>query len=323
MPGTNSQDTLLQQKKNRLLAAFYGANPNARLPNNSQQVYLEIKAGRIPVRSITAGGDLVITEPCGCVPPVNGGLLRSKNNTTDGGFTIGTEPDKDMDNNDYTAEFNPNNYQAEFFPSMADFIDENIVAGDKALDDRLTASYWDDLGNDIFDDWGYFYIYDVGSGKYYFPLFNPQNESDGTISTQTFNAFGRTFTISHGWAVEGIFKFDISVDDALPFRFGAYGNMGSDGDEITENLTYAYTVDSTPLTLYYHHHQEDGDSDEQLYSYWVPKRVSEGAAQTYAVYYDGDDMSMKSNEVTSGLIVYFAKENDVKEWVANDLEIVA
>ena len=318
MSGNISQSALLQQKKNRLLAAFYGANPGKRLPDNSQQVYLESKVGRIPVRTVSASGTLVLTEPCGCTIPA-GDLLRSKDTTTSNGFTIGNAPEKDMDNADYTNEFDPNSYQNSFFPDMADFVDGNIIAGDKPDGDRLLASYWDDLGDDIFDDWGFFYLYDVVSGKYYFPLISPQNQDDGSLTTQTFNAFGRTFTIRHGWLVQGIFKFDISVADDLPFRFGAYGNMGSDGDEFTENLTYSYTIGGSALTLYYHHHQEDGNSDEQLYSYWIPKKVSENATQTYAAYYDNDDMSIISNEVSSGILVYFAKTNDTKEWVANDL----
>jgi hypothetical protein len=226
-----------------------------------------------------------------------------------------------MDNQDYTEEFDPNDYQSEFFPGMADFVDSNILEGDKDPGDRLIASYWEDLGNDVFDDWGYFYLYDVDTGKYYFPLIDPQNQSDGTLTTQTFNAFGRTFTIRHGWAVEGIFKFDISVNDALPFRFGAYGNMGSDGDEDIENLTYSSTISGMNLTLYYQRHAESEDDDEILYSYWIPKKASDNTSITYDFYNDGQDNSMMSKEVTNGVIVYFSKTNDVKEWVANDLQI--
>ena len=250
-------------------------------------------------------------------------LISSKNNLTDGGFVVGIQVQKDMDNNNYTNEFDPNNYQSSFFPDMADFIDGNIVAGDKEEGDRLTASYWNDLGNDVFDDWGYFYLYDVNSGKYYFPLIDPQNQENGIISTQTFAAFGRTFTITHGWCVQGIFKFDISVSDTLPFRFGSYGNMGSDGDEVSENLSQSYTLNETNMTLYYHHHAESGDIREVLYSYFVPKTISENNLQTYFnIYENDDDMSIVSNEVTSGLIVYFSKGNDVKDWVINDLEVI-
>ena len=100
------------------------------------------------------------------------GLLYSLNNITDGGFTTGENINKDMNNIIYTDEFDPNDYP-QYFPGMSPFIDENIVAGDKSEEDRLIASYWDDWGDDVFDDWGYFYLYDVESGKYYFPLFQP------------------------------------------------------------------------------------------------------------------------------------------------------
>jgi hypothetical protein len=253
-------------------------------------------------------------------------LIYSKDTVVDGGFTVGAEVNKDMSNINYTSvdedTFIPNDYP-EFFPDMAPFIEENIVLGDKNEEDQFIASYWSDLGNDVFDSWGYFYLYDVNSGKYYFPLIDPQNQEDGIFATQTFNTFGRTFTVKHGWAVQGIFKFDISVADGLPFRFGGYGNMGSDGDEVTEDLTQNYSVGGQSLTMYYHRDQEDGDNDEQLYSYWIPKNVSENSTKTYDVYYDGDDMSMMSKNVTSGLIVYFAKYNDVKDWVINDLGLSA
>jgi hypothetical protein len=88
---------------------------------------------------------------------------------------VGVEVEKDMTNAIYTTEFNPATYQSELFSDMADFISDNIVAGDKVTDDRLIASFWDDLGNDVFDDWGFFYIYDVTSERYYFPLIAPQN----------------------------------------------------------------------------------------------------------------------------------------------------
>jgi len=266
-------------------------------------------------------------------PVISTALLYSKNNVTDGGFTIGNpvegtiegdEVFKDMSNVEYTSvgegTFIPNDYP-EFYPDMAPFIDENIVLGDKNEADQFIASKWSDFGNDVFDDWGYFYLYDVNSGKYYFPLIDPQNDDDGLFYTQTFNAFGRTFTIKHGWAVQGIFKFDISVADGLPFRFGGYGNMGSDGDEFTEDLTQNYTIGGQNLTMYYHRDQEDGDDNEQLYTYWIPKKVSENSSQTYYNIYNDGNMSMLSKNVTSGLIVYFAKSNDVKDWVINDLAI--
>lgn len=247
--------------------------------------------------------------------------LYSKNNITSGGFPIGGIIDKDMRDLDYTYEFDPQNYYPEYFPGMAPFTNENIVLGDKSSGDRLIASSWRDWDDDVFDDWGFFYLYDVESGKYYFPLISPQNDEDGLLFTQTFNAFGRTFTINQGYPVQGIFKFDISVNDNKPFKFGGYGNMGSDGNEVNTNLTYPYSIGSTNLTLYYVKQEEDGDSNEIIYSYFIPKKVSENNSQTYNLYQQSgnDDNSLMSKTVTNGLIVYFSKTNDVKEWVVNDL----
>jgi hypothetical protein len=254
-------------------------------------------------------------------PAIPSGLLYSKNNVTDGGFTVGNDVDKDMLNSSYTTQIDPGEYP-EFFPDMAPFINENIVLGDKNEDDRLIASYWPDLGNDIFDEWGFFYLYDVNSGKYYFPLLDSQNNDDGIFATQIFYVFGRTFTVVHGWSVQGIFKFDISVADSLPFKFGAYGDMGwGTNDGLTEGLTQNYTVGGQNLTLYYNKDYNTNDNVRQMYSYWIPKKVSENSAKTYDIYYDGDEMSVMSKNVTTGLIVYFAKLNNVKDWVINDLGI--
>lgn len=231
--------------------------------------------------------------------------------------------EKDMLDNEYTSEFNPNDYYPEYFPGMAPFTDENIVAGDKSTEDRLLASQWYDWGNDVFDDWGYFYLYDVEQGKYYFPLITPQNQNDGEIFTQIFNTFGRTFTIKQGYPVQGIFKFDISVNDNKPFKFGTYGNMGSDGDYVNTYLTYPYSIGSTNLTLYYVKQEQNNSLYEIIYTYCIPKKVSENNNQTYNLYQGSvsDDNSWMSKVVTNGLIVYFSKTNDVKEWVVNDLGV--
>lgn len=244
-------------------------------------------------------------------------LIKSTNND----FTdVGREVYKDMSNIIYNYRVSYDSYP-EYFPDMASLIDENIVQGDKAESDTLLASAWNDWGDDVFDGWGFFYIYDVNSGKYYFPLISPQNESDGALFTQEVTAFGRTFTIIHGYPAQGIFKFDITVNDNLPFRFGAYGNMGSDGDHVITNLTYPYSIGSTNLNLYYVKQEEDGTDFEIIYSYFIPKNISENQTQTYNIYqndYDSNN-SLMSTTVTNGLIVYFAKTNDVKQSITPHL----
>jgi Fibronectin type III domain len=252
-------------------------------------------------------------------PPVV--LICSNNYTTSGDLPVGEPVLKDMSNENYTYQLDPAEYP-EFFPGMAPFTDGNIVAGDKDSGDRLIGSYWNDWGDDIFDEWGWFYLYDVNSGKYYFPLINPQNQSDGVITTQIFNVFGRTFTIKQGYPVQGIFKFDITVNDDLPFRFGAYGNMGSDFYTQARDLTYSYSLNNTDLTLYYEENIDTRHQLEKFYSYWIPKRTSQNNLKTYTITYSySDDMGAVSNSVTNGLIVYLSKSNDVKLWVVNDLKI--
>lgn len=225
-----------------------------------------------------------------------------------------------MYNDHYINEYDPADYP-DFFQNMAPFIQDNIIVGDKDELDVYNASTWDDLGDDIFDDWGYFYLYDVESGKYYFPLINPQNQDDGVMTTQTFIAFGSVFTITHGWSVQGIFKFDISVNNNKPFRFGTYGEMGSDGNETIEYLTYPYSLGSDDLTLFYFKNQQGTDETEILYAYFIPKNIEQNSSVTYVHNNVSDNMSLKSNEITQGLLVYFSKTYDVKDWVIHDLGI--
>jgi hypothetical protein len=236
---------------------------------------------------------------------------------------VGYFPSKDMDNNNYTNQIDPYNYQSSLFPDLADFISDNILQGDKSDDNKLIASYWNDLGNDVFNNWGHFYIYDVTTSKYYFPLLSPQNEADSVLITQTFTAFDRTFTIQHGWSIQGVFKIDITVNDSLPFRFGAYGTMGSDGEQDTSDITYTYTLNNESKTLYYRYDIESGDTNERLYSYFIPNNNTDNISTPYSVYYDNDNMSMYTNSITSGITIYFSKTNDVKDFVVNDLKVNA
>jgi len=239
------------------------------------------------------------------------------------GITVGGVVRKDMDSENYTQEFDPFSLQNTLFPGMADFVDANILQGGKESGDRLNASYWSDLGNDVFDDWGYFFLYDVQAGKYFFPILSPINQADGVMTTQSFNTgFGElNFTITHGWRAKGIFMMNISCsDENFAFRFGAYGNLGSDGDEDDYDMTAKYGV--TGKTLYYHHHAEQGDDQEILYSYFVPYNDVDNAVKPYASLYspeNTDDNSLITKSVTNGIKVYFSKENDVKDWVITDL----
>lgn len=236
-------------------------------------------------------------------------------------FTIGDIVIKDMtvSNFDYEMTFNSND---PYFPGMSYPTNINIVQGDKLLDDRLRASAWRDLGSDIFDDWGYFFIYNPPTQEYYFPILDPMNQANGVMITQTFTAFGRTFTITHGYPVQGIFKFDISVADGNVFRFGGYGNMGSDNDEIITFLQHKYTIlSNVELSLYYSKQEEMEDDNEILFTYVIPKQATDNCSRTYAINHplDDDENTLITREITNGVLVYFSKTNDVKNWIIDDI----
>lgn len=236
-------------------------------------------------------------------------------------FAAAGYPEKDMAIDLYTNEFNPYTYQTELFPNQSDFIEENIELGDKSEETRLLATYWNDLGDDVFDDWGYFYLYDSTNGKYYFPIFNYRNTPNGQINTQTYEFLGRIFTINYGWSATGIFKIDISVNDELPFRFGAYGNMGSDGDEEYTDLTTIYFLNNLPKILYYRKDAEEEDDVEILYTYFNPHNELDNTTKPYNVYYDSDDyMHMVTTDITIGISIYFTKTLPVNEWIINDIK---
>ena len=140
-------------------------------------------------------------------PPVF--YLISNNYTSSLGFTVGATIAKDMNATSSLVSVPP--------AILGDYIYPGPT-----IPPTSSLQRWSDWQGDIFDGWGFFYLYDISSSQYYIPLLNPVNQSDGIISTQTYTAFGnRTFTIKHGYPVQGVFKFDISVNDDKEFVFGA------------------------------------------------------------------------------------------------------
>jgi hypothetical protein len=146
------------------------------------------------------------------------------------------------------------------------------------------------------------------------------NLPDGEFSTQNFSFNGRTFTITHGYPVQGIFKFEIRVDDDQPFVFGEGGNMGSDSSTANNDLSYSYTLDGVNLTLWYNENFQTNNLQERFYSYFIPFVVDENDGKTYTdVLVGSDNLYLYSVQCTHGLTVYHSKENDTKEWVVYDL----
>lgn len=244
--------------------------------------------------------------------------LVSNNYTSSFGFTIGASILKDM------------NLSSSLVSVPTQILGDYIYPG-PTIPPTSSLQRWSDWQNDIFDGWGFFYLYDVSSSQYYIPIMNPVNQSDGVIVTQSYSAFGnRTFTIKHGYPVQGVFKFDISVNDDKEFVFGAYGDMGSDSATVNTNLSSSYSIGGENFNLYYNRNLQSGVASEVFYTYVIPYEtdknksvitftknnagpgVNNGALEVYSFY---------SKIVKRGLLVYFSKTNDVRNWVVNDLKL--
>ncbi len=189
------------------------------------------------------------------------------------------------------------------------------------------ASYWDDWGNDLFDGYGFFYIFDPNSNSYQFLVFNTINQEDGVMATQTFNAFeGRTFVVTHGFCALGIYRFEIRcTSDSNAFIFGMYGDMGSDESTINTNVDGTIAVGGVNYSITYNRNIEEGDLIERMFTYFVPFEPSEFTSnpKAYTDNLDGDELYLHSSQVTNGLTVYISKKNDVRTFVQADLQLVS
>ena len=231
-------------------------------------------------------------------------IIKSSGLTSNNGFTVGDINMKDM-------RLSAGTYRTE-----ADYL-----PGNSALESIRT--FWVDWGDDIFDGWGFFYIYDPSVGNYLSFRLTDINRETGYIATENFSLNGRTFTVKHGYPVTGIYKFDISVDDLNPFIFGADGEMGSNGSTINENRTHTATIDGREVTVFYNNNYQSIPAVESFYSYWIPYVLEEGTTKTYNEFvYSSDNLAIYSKPVTQGITVYMAKQNDVRLWVSEDLSII-
>ena len=254
-----------------------------------------IKVGVEDAQKAYLGEDLIWTA----VSPT---FLISKNNLTSAGLQVGEIPLRDMASSNRTT--------------FASYLPGNNSFG-------AERSYWADWGNDIFDGWGFFYLYDPEQGNYRGLVFTDINNEDGYIATETFLFNGRTFTVKHGHAVTGIYKIDVSVNDEKEFVFGTDGNMGSDTQTNNSNLVQGYSIGEENFILHYNFNNQQNIPTESLYSYVVPYESEKNkTARSFEKYiYNSDFLAIHSVPVKYGVTFYFAKQNNVKDWVINDLNL--
>ena len=245
------------------------------------------------IRRAYVGETLVWTRP---------DYVVSSGVTGANGFTVGTSVTKDMTSGTKLSD-------KVFIPGNSDFLG--------------TRSYWSDWGTDIFDGWGFPYIYDTELSNFLPILFTNINQPDGVIATETRTFNGRTFTIKHGYPAQGIYKIDVSVNDKdKGFIFGMDGNLGSNGTTTVQDFSVAHTLLEESMNIYYSRNYEGSLPSEDFYYYVIPYEISKNqSSRPYSRIYDHDGLGVFSNEVFKGVTFYLSKQNDVIDWIKNDLTI--
>lgn len=228
--------------------------------------------------------------------------LTSQDNTTVDGFTVGTVINKANDTSNRKT-------LGAYLPSIGDF--------------TAVRRYWNNWGDDIFNAWGFPYIYDPNSNNYKALSLSSLSSSDGVFNNESFTFNSRSFSIDYGYPVQGIFKIDVSSLDTLPFQLGFDGNLGSNGTTINNLLQHNYTLDGENLTLHYNYNLQGSNPTEKFYTYVIPYEVNRNkSTRSYIRHlYDVDYLSLYTIPLSAGVTVYISKQADVKDWIINDLQI--
>ena len=219
-------------------------------------------------------------------------VVRSIERSDNGGFQIGASVTKDM------------TYGSRVLPAAG-------APGGAQI--TVSGSYWSDWANDVFDNWGYFYLYTPQNNTYTQFELEVINQADGLMATQTIVNNNRTFNITHGYPVQGIYRFSVEVEDDNTFIFGMFGD-GPDGNNDNDE-TVDITVGGSPYTLYKFRDTYSGAAN--MYVYFVPYQSVAG--RPYTRYETGNSQHLYSQPIKRGITVYVVKQYDVWQWVQYDL----
>lgn len=205
------------------------------------------------------------------------------------------------------------------------------------------AYRWGDWGNDIFDNWGYFYIatsssntmsaIPIGSTTELLPTSTAANQR-----TFTWTGLGKSFQGVAGYLMSGLYRIMVTCEDpTFEFRIGCLGNMGSDSSTVRSSFQvdqslitqqpsspaagFPYTsVSEIGWPLYaVRNYQSTSTTLEQFHIYYMPMDAGtyKNATPTQLfTEYDGpggsadDDFGFQSNASKIGHILYFEKGNN-------------
>lgn len=244
-----------------------------------------------------------------------GQFLKSQGLTGAQGFTLNTlTASKDMrsvsSSRPPVSGFNPKSPAGQLQPS-----------GDRF--------HWQDWGDDFFDDWGEWYIFNPADQTASYVQFSTINGADETFYTETQTHHSKTFKIVHGWAAQGIYKVDVACtsDDTFQFAIGHYGNMGSDSNTNNSDLTHTASWG----TLHYNFNNQLGVR-EFFYTHVIPKKKTDNdsivvdTTGLFTAVFSNDRLAIWTGAFTHGFTFYYIKgannsTGSMANWVANDIAI--
>jgi len=242
--------------------------------------------------------------------------VRSSFNINTQGYTVGASPTHDLGtttNAILPADAGPFD------------VDKNIG----------TAYRFNDWGDDIFDQWGHWWVQPEGSEPIAIPLPNTSTLDALYPVTRTWQGVlnGVLFEIQYGYAAVGIWRMQIVAGDHSAsttngvnnkFRVGTWGNLGSDSSTKTkcqrDGMSYNGNV-AEGVSIYYDQWWQNGSTTERHYHYVVPFNVSDNLYRPYATgQYILGHSYMYTDWLTHGVTLYLSKTNNVIQWVENDLD---
>ena len=259
----------------------------------------------------------------------------------------------------FEEEFNTGNHEEEDtkLTSLGNTTNpNNYTIGQQQRNDmqaNSNGSYWSHFANSpnyVCNTCGFFRIYhppetgSVGSisspsGNYVGLNLSQINKATGQMSTETFSLEGVTYTVTHGWAVTGIYRIDIdSSDPDKEFKVYTYNQMYN----ATFNM-YHFSKETDWGKIRYFRYDRSGDPSRDIHVYFIPKsaEVSKRVNGEYrkstdnfnyenqsgnssnphyeSYYINNSRMHATTTPYKEGAIIYYAVRDNVIDWVEADL----
>ena len=193
--------------------------------------------------------------------------------------------------------------------------------------------YFSDLGNDVYDNWGYFHL-SMPGGHYVRLDLSGGNQADGVFTereqTYIYTTPNPTFYIKFGHPVANGWMLHV-VCKNLPnqqFRLVCGGNMGSDSSTYNRHYSFTGNMNSGGSRMIVARENSDNayyTSNEQVRWWMIPLKGDNtnfnnndiGAGTS------GDNHYIWSSMLTGGVTMYMSKGNSISpshEWVLQDLD---